>query len=172
MFQAYGWARARRVVVVRQHAKERDFIRGRELFDDPAYLYQAILTNRDDVPEEIWRFYRKHADIERQIRELKWDYGIDGFCQQKFYATEAAFRLVCVTYNLMSLLQEKLGKKVYQTLGTLRGQLLACGAVVGRDGRRTMLRLSLAGPWRRQFERGLERFFPTVKSNCNSVDSG
>ncbi len=172
MFQAHGWMRARRVVVVRQHAKERDFIRGRELFDDPAYLYQAILTNRDDAPEEIWRFYRKHADIERQIRELKWDYGIDGFCQKKFYATEAAFRLVCVTYNLMSLLQEKLGKKVYQTLGTLRGQLLACAAVLGKDGRRTMLRLSLAGPWRKQFEQGLARFFPTVKSNCNSVDSG
>lgn len=136
MFQAQGWTRARRVVVVHQHAKERDFVRGRELFDNPAYLYQAILTNREDAPEEVWRFYRKHAEVESRIRELKWDYGIDGFCQKKFFPTEAAFRLVCVTYNLVSLLQEKLGKKVYQTLGTLRGQLLACGAVVGRDSRR------------------------------------
>ena len=138
MFQAQGWSRARRVVLVRQHAKDRDFIRGKELFDDPAYLYQGILTNRADAREAIWRFYRGHAVIENQIRELKWDYGIDGFCQKKFFATEAAFRLVCVTYNLMSLLQEKLGKKVYQTLGTLRAQMLACGAVVGRSGRKTM----------------------------------
>jgi len=108
VFQAHGWTHARRVVIVRQRAKERDFIRGRELFDDPAYLYQAILTNREDAPEEIWRFYRKHADIERQIRELKWDYGIDWFCQKKYFATEEAFRLVCVTYNLMSLLRDKL----------------------------------------------------------------
>jgi hypothetical protein len=33
----------------------------------------------------------------------------------------------------MSLLQEKIGKAIYQTLGTLRSQLLTCGAVVGRE---------------------------------------
>lgn len=172
MFQAHGWRRARRVVLVRQRTKERDFVRGRELFDDRAYAYQAILTDRTDRPEDVWRFYRGHAEIENQIRELKWDYGIDGFCQKKFYATEAAFRLVCVTYNLMSLLQEKLGKTTYQTLGTLRSQLLACGAVVGRAGRKTVLRLSLAGPWRQQFEAALQVFFPTKNVNCDAVGSG
>jgi hypothetical protein len=172
MFQAHGWTRARRVVLVRQRTKERDFVRGRELFDDPAYAYQGILTDRTDLPEEVWRFYRGHAEIENQIRELKWDYGIDGFCQKKFFATEAAFRLVCVTYNLMSLLQEKMGKTTYQTLGTLRSQLLACGAVVGRAGRKTVLRLSLAGPWRGQFERALQVFFPTKNLNCGAVGSG
>jgi len=172
MFQAQGWSRARRVVLVRQHAKDRDFIRGRELFNDPAYLYQGILTSRADVPEDVWRFYRDHAVIENQIRELKWDYGIDGFCQKKFFATEAAFRLVCVTYNLMSLLQEKLGRKVYQTLGTLRTQMLACGAVVGKSGRKTMLRISLRGPWREQFQRALSVFFPTTNINCDAVGTG
>lgn len=172
MFKAQGWTQARRVVLVRQHARERDFVRGRELFDDPAYLYQAILTNRNDSPEEVWRFYRGHAEVENRIRELKWDYGIDGFSQRKFFATEAAFRLVCVTFNLMSLLQEKLGKTVYQTLGTLRAQLLACGAVVERDGRKTMLRVSLAGPWREQFEYALQTVFPSKNVICGAVGTG
>jgi len=169
MFQAYGWQRTRRVVLIRQRAKDRDFVRGRELFDDPAYLYQAILTNRTDAPEHVWRFYRGHAEIETKIRELKWDYGIDGFTQKKFFATEAAFRLVCVTYNLMSLLQEKIGQKGYQTLGTLRARLLACGAVVGRDGKKTILRLSLAGPCRERFKRALGVFFQSKDSNCGAV---
>lgn len=168
MFQAHGWKRARRVVLIRQRAKDRDFVRGRELFDDPAYLYQAILTNRTDVPEEVWRFYRPHAEIETRIRELKWDYGVDGFAQKRFFATEAAFRLVCVTFNLVSLLQDRTGQR-YQTLGTLRTQLLACGAVLGREGRRIKLRLSLAEPWRDRFERALATFFPTTKANCASV---
>ena len=171
MFQAHGWTRARRVVLIRQRAKDRDFVRGRELFDDPAYLYQAILTNRTDAPEEVWRFYRGHAEIETKIRELKWDYGIDGFSQKKFFATEAAFRFVCITYNLISLLQEKLGQH-YQTLGTLRAQLLACGALVGRDGKKTMLRLSLAGPWRERFQRALDIFFSTTRTNCTAVEEG
>lgn len=171
MFQAHGWKKARRVVLIRQRAKDRDFVRGRELFDDPAYLYQAILTNRTDAPEEVWRFYRPHAEIETRIRELKWDYGIDGFAQKRFFATEAAFRFVCVTFNLVSLLQDRTGQS-YQTLGTLRTQLLACGAVLGREGRRRILRLSLAGPWRERFERALATFFPTTKANCASVAGG
>ena len=61
VFQAQGWKRSRRVVLVRQRAKDRDFVRGRELFDDPAYLYQGILTNRTEAPEEVWRFYRPHC---------------------------------------------------------------------------------------------------------------
>jgi hypothetical protein len=171
MFQAHGWKRKRRVVLIRQRTKARDFIRGRELFDDPAYAYQAILTNRTEAPEEVWRFYRPHAEIETRIRELKWDYGIDGFAQKRFFATEAAFRLVCVTFNLVSLLQERTGQK-YQTLGTLRTQLLACGAVLGRAGRRTILRLSLGGPWRERFERALATFFPTTKLDCTAVAGG
>ena len=92
VFQSKSWSRARRLVLIRQRNRKEDFVRGRELFDDPAYAYQAILTDRTDAPEEVWRFYRGHAEIENQIRELKWDYGIDGFCQKKFFATEAAFR--------------------------------------------------------------------------------
>jgi hypothetical protein len=172
MFQAHGWTLARRVVLIRQRKKELDFVRGRELFDLPGYVFQAILTNMADAPEEVWRFYRKHAEIEGKIRELKWDYGIDGFSQRKFFATEAAFRMVCMTFNLMTLLQDKIGQKRYQTLGTLRTQLLACGAVLGRDGKRTLLRLSLAGPWRERFEHALASFFPTGISNCASVETG
>jgi hypothetical protein len=171
VFQAQGWKKSRRVVLVRQRAKDKDFVRGRELFDDPAYLYQAILTNRTDAPENVWRFYRKHADIENQIRELKWDYGVDGFCQKKFFATEAAFRLVCVTYNLVSLLQDKLGFTTYRTLGTLRAQLFAMGAILGRKGRKTVLRISLTGPFRGRFEGYLRGLFPSLKLNCGAVET-
>lgn len=172
VFQAQGWSRPRRVVLVRQRTSADDFVRGRELFDDPAYAYQAILTNRAEEPEEIWRFYRGHADIENRIRELKWDYGIDGFCQKKFFATEAAFRLVCVTHNLMTLLQDKLGFEVHRTLGTLRANLLACGAVVGHSGRRTVLRMSLSGPWRDRFRHYLDILFPTSNINRGAVGGG
>jgi hypothetical protein len=172
LFQAQGWSKERRVVLVRQRTKANDFVRGRELFDDPAYVYQAIITNRHELPEEIWRFYRKHADIENQIRELKWDYGMDGFCQKKFFATEAAFRFVCVVYNLVSLLQDKLGFSVYRTLGTLRTQLLAVGALLGRSGHTPVLRLSLQGPWRDRFNGYLQILLPSQKSNCGAVGTG
>ena len=108
-FQAKNWARPRRLVLIRQRNRKKDFIRGRELFDDPAYRYQAIFTNLSLPPEAVWRFYRKRAVLENKIRELKWDYGIDGFCMKKFFATEAAFRLVCFAYNLMQGFQRAIG---------------------------------------------------------------
>ncbi|MCI0553988.1 MAG: IS1380 family transposase [Anaerolineae bacterium] len=172
IFQAQGWSRERRVVLIRQRTQENDFVRGRELFDDPAYVYQGIVTNRHESPEEIWRFYRKHADIENQIRELKWDYGMDGFCQKKFFATEAAFRFVCVAYNLVSLLQSKLGFSVFRTLGTLRTQILAVGAILGRDGRNSILRMSIPERLRTRFDGYLQALFPSLKSNCGAVESG
>ena len=130
-----------------------------------------MLFRSTDAPEEVWRFYRKHADIENQIRELKWDYGADGFCQKKFFATEAAFRMVCVTYNLVSLLQEKLGFPVYKTLGSLRSQLFTVGTIMGTQGRKTILRMSLSGPWRERFEEHLRILFPSSKPNCGAVGS-
>lgn len=172
MFQAQGWSKARRVVLIRQRARSGDFVRGRELFDDPAYVYQAILTNRTDAPEEVWRFYRDHAEVEARIRELKWDYGIDGFCQKKFFATETMFRFVCFLHNLMTLLQDKLGFPVYRTLGTLRAQLLTQGAIVGRVGHRTVLRLSLSGLWREKFRGFLEVLWPSTKINSVAVQTG
>ena len=109
VFQAKSWSRGRRLVVIRQRKREKDYVRGRELFDDKAYVYQGIFTDLPDPPEEVWRFYRKRGVLETRIRELKWDYGIDGFCMKKFYATEAAFRMVCFAYNLVQGFQRAIG---------------------------------------------------------------
>ena len=102
MFQAQGWSRARRVILVRQRTENKDF----------------------------------------------------------------------VTYNLVTLLQERMGAKIYRTLGTLRTQLFACGAIMGRSGRRTLLRISLTGPWRERFLEALGVFFPMEKPDCGAVETG
>ena len=118
VFQAKSWSRPRRLVVIRQRDRPNDFVRGKELFDDKAYLYQGIFTDLPDAPEEVWRFYRKRAVLETRIRELKWDYGLDGFCMKKFYATEAAFREVCFAYNLMQQFQKELGIQTKKRLAS------------------------------------------------------
>jgi len=171
-FQAQGWSCSRRVILVRERTPKKDFVRGRELFDNPAYVYQAILTNRSEAPEYVWRYQRGRSDCENRIRELKWDYGIDGFCLKKFFSTEAAFRLICLTYNLMVIMERKLGNSIHRTLGVLRSQVLACGAILGKAGRKTMLRLSLKGEWRDQFMEWIARLSPSEKTNCVAVGSG
>ena len=80
--------------------------------------------------------------MENRIGELKHDLGADGFCMQKFFATEAAFRAVLLVFNLLAEFQRAAGLPGYREPATLRTQVLTCGAMLGRAGRRLVLHLS------------------------------
>ena len=69
----------------------------------------------------------------------------DGFCPQPFYATEAAFLAVLLTFNLLSLYQHQTTPRAsYRQPGTLRVAVFLCGAVLGVLGRQTVIKLSVA----------------------------
>jgi hypothetical protein len=76
------------------------------------------------------------------VAELKHDLGADGFCLKQFFATEAAFRAVLLLFNLLSEFQRAAGLPDYRAPATIRMQVLTCGAVLGRAGRRLVVHLS------------------------------
>ncbi|MCK9205330.1 MAG: transposase [Bacteroidales bacterium] len=91
-----------------------------------------------------WELYRHRAEAETQIRELKESYGLEGFCCEDFGATEAAFRWVCVAYNLMSLYKTALiNSKRDPTLATLKFQCIAIASYLVRHSRKTTLAMSV-----------------------------
>jgi len=53
-------------------------------------------------PLEVWRQYNGRAGIEHVIRELRHGYGLQQFCCQDFWATEAVLSMVVMAYNLRS----------------------------------------------------------------------
>jgi hypothetical protein len=151
-YQAQDWAKARRVVVVRYRIKDQPST-GRLLLATPGYAYSAYTTNLSLPPLQVRALYLGRADSENRIRELLQDFAISGFVSQKFWATEAAFRLACWGYNLMALFRQALlGKTAKHTLGTLRVQCFAIGASLGQAGHRQMLRIGLSPPRRAWFE--------------------
>jgi len=91
---------------------------------------------------------------------------------KKFYATEAAFRVVCFTYNLMQGFQRAIGIRTKRTLGVIRALVLACGAELGRDGRKMVLRLSAAGRRKERFGEYWERISHWKNLNGVAVESG
>jgi DNA-directed RNA polymerase subunit N (RpoN/RPB10) len=152
-YKAQCWQKPRRVVVVRQLVKERPQAGGKYLFDMHDYRYQAWSTNLTLPAAEVWRLYRGRADAENRIEELKYDFGLDSFCLDQFYATEAAFRSVMVAYNMISLFRQAvLGVKIQPRLATIRFQCFAIGSWIGRKYRRNVLRVSLAHKRRPWFE--------------------
>lgn len=146
-YQAGTWGRSRRIVVVRKNTNQLPHSGGKTLFADydafARYRYSAFITNLDLSAELIWKTYKKRADAENQIKELKYDYGMEGFCSESFSATESAFRWVMTAYNLMSLFRQKvLQGKSSPTLSTVRFKCIALGSYIVTKGRSVILKIA------------------------------
>jgi len=99
------WNVERRFVVLRERIRESKDAVGRKLLDVPGYTYRVWVRNRTESAVEIWRDYNGRAPVEQRIEEMKNDLHADGFCTKAFFATEAAFLGVVLSYNLLSLYQ-------------------------------------------------------------------
>jgi len=156
-YRAHGWSAPRRLVVVRELLDERPEARGRKLLEVPGYTFHVLVTTLGHDPVATWRFYNSRAESENRIKELKEDFGADGFCLQSFDGTEAAFRLVCFLFNLIAEFKREVIQDQAPRLSTLRTKVLVIGAILGREGRHTVLRLGLRERWRQRFAALLQR---------------
>jgi hypothetical protein len=138
----HGWNAERRFVAIRERERESRDSLGRKLIDVPGYTFRIFVTSGAEAPEETWRDYNRRADMENRIAELKHDLGADGFCLKEFFATEAAFRAVLLLFNLLAEFQRAAGLPGYRQPATIRTQVLTCGAILGRAGRRLVVHLS------------------------------
>lgn len=139
-FKQGGWSKARRIVIIKQEEEVRKKTTGKKLQSlfkledidkDKVYKtrYHAFVTNQKLPAIQIWEQYKKRGDAENRIKELKQDFGAQGFCMDNFCATETAMRFLMVGYNLMSLFRLlTLQKSPSPTLATLRFNCFAVGS--------------------------------------------
>jgi hypothetical protein len=161
-YQAPNWRAPRRLVVVREEVAERPDARGRKLIDVPGYLFHAMVTTLGHAPAEVWRFYNHRADCENRLKELKDDFGANGFCLRSFDATDATLRLVCFLFNLVALFKREVMPREAPTLASLRTAVFVVGGILGQDGRVPVLRLGLVGARQREYAALLERVASVV----------
>ena len=168
-YQSKGWGKSRRIVVVRKDVEKLPDCGGKTLFshedDYLRYRYSAYVTTSELSDELIWVTYKHRAEAENQIKELKYDYAMEGFCFKEIHATEFAFRWVMMAYNLMSFVRNKIAvSKVKHTLSTLKFRCIAIGAYLVTSGRQKKLMLAVSGT-KRDYIEGLfekiRRFDPT-----------
>ncbi|HUW98429.1 MAG TPA: IS1380 family transposase [Acidiferrobacter sp.] len=187
-YQAPSWSCPRRVVGIRQHIDKRVNPKSKTLSlwaSDPQwgrYRFAALVTDLTLPAAEIWRLYRGRADCENRIKELKYDFAADSFCLQDFWATEASLNVALLAYNFMSLFRQAAlrasvlehgSQDIQHTLQTLRFKLFAKAGYTTTEGRKDILKLSLAmhkrewmeGLWDRSKTFSLPvRFTPTFSS--------
>lgn len=160
-YKAIKWDKPRRIVVIRQSKIVNKNATGKQLTlyqEDDAYYnwrYHCFATNQSLPAIEIWHQYKRRGDAENRIKELKEDFGAEGFNMDSFYATEAAIRMVCMSYNLMSLFRQVTHQTPIQPkLTTLRFNCFAVGSWVIKDGRKEKLKMSVPNE-RRKWYQGL-----------------
>jgi hypothetical protein len=145
MYKQNGWKKARRIVVIKQDEEVRTRATGkklRTLFSNTDYekekLYKqrfhAFITNQELPASQIWEQYKGRGDSENRIKELKEDFGVEGFNMDDFCATEVAMRFVMIGYNLMSLFRLLTHQTQPQPkLATLRFNCFAVGSWIEQD---------------------------------------
>ena len=164
-YRASKWKKERRIVVCRRKKPiqtEQSMIGSlfMEIEERESYEYYAFVTNCELSCSMIHSIYNKRGDCENIIKELKYDYSIDGFALQGFYPMEAAFRFIMLAYNIMVIFKQSvLTSKHSHRLSTIKFQCIALGSYVVKNGRNKMLKLSAEGK-RRHF---LEKIFNKVE---------
>ncbi len=141
-YQAGGWTRARRMVVVR----ERSAVRPEgQLLDLPVITdEQFIATPLDWDEEDIWHCYNQRCTLETSIRTLKEDWSFDAFSTHGFAANAADLFLKGMAYNLTLAMQQMLNPKdraIIHTAETIRRRWFLLPAVIATHARDIFLRL-------------------------------
>ena len=169
--QETGWARARRMVIIRHEVKEKKRPGGKALLEVPGYLFQALVTSQGaaHTPIALWRDYNKRAGCECVIKELDAGFALPQLILSKFWASEAALSLAVVSYNLVALFEQKLGWQDNRvTVGTLRHWLFVTAGVLGSHARQSTLKFAVPSSQRPWWER-LWRKIASPYPNCNAV---
>lgn len=145
------WTQERRYVVVKQKVKENKVPPGKMLSLFPeedeisGYRFGAYITTFKEEPVKIWRKYRLRADDENRIKENKNDFGLEGFCLDNFYATEACMLVRVLLYNIIHLFRTTILSKAEKnkTLQLIRSKYIIIPAIFGNSGRYSVLRLGI-----------------------------
>ena len=167
-----GWAKARRLILIRHKVREKKRPGGKKLIEVDGYTFQALVTNLPESvpPIAVWRDYNARAGCEGVVKQLDMDFALDKLCLKKFFATEAAMSLAVVAYNLCVLFQRHLGWMDRVTAATLRFRLFSTGGIISNTGGRTTIRLAVPveqRPWWRSLYQKLLGVLP----NCNAIPS-
>lgn len=170
--QEQGWARPRRLVLIRHEIKEKKRPGGKALIEVPGYLFQALVTNQRasaTTPIALWRDYNKRAGCECVIKELDAGFALPKLILSKFWASEAALSLAVISYNLVVLFEQKLGWQENRvTVGTLRYWLFVTAGVLGNHAREKTLKFAVPKSQRPWWER-LWGKIASPYPNCNAV---
>ena len=153
--QPHHWNKPHRYVVVRRPIPtDLEEAKQLTLFKDKKYAYHVIVTNLTMHPWRVWLFYAGRANIEKNIRELVYDYPLGHIPTSDWTANVAFFQLVLFAYNIVHWFKRLYlpPEYCYATLETIRSHFLVIPAKLSKQGSKNILHLPRDYHYRHEFE--------------------
>jgi hypothetical protein len=150
------WKKSRRFVISRVLKEEKyraqlSFLEGEE------YDYFFFVTNTELSSEDVVNFYQNRGNCENYIKEAKYDMAVGQLLPKSFWANEAVFQLMMLTYNLFLLFKiDFMWKTEYrQQIKTFRLKYIFLAGKIIRTARSVVMKLSEKYPYQEIYEKGL-----------------
>jgi hypothetical protein len=148
------WDKDRRFVVSRVLKPEKDrsqlsFLEG----SDFKYFY--FVTNTELSSEKVVIAYEKRGNAENYIKEAKYDMAVGRLLLKSFWANEAIFQLMMLSYNLFLLFKfDFLGISEFrQQIKTFRLKYVFLAGKIIRTARYVVMKLPAKYPFRDVYEK-------------------
>jgi hypothetical protein len=150
----HNWEKLHRFVVVRRPIPE-DPIEAKQLtlFKDKKYIYHIFVTNLKTSPWRVYRFYKPRAIIEKNNREFLYDYPMGKIPTDSWTANVAFFQILLFAADIIHWFKRLCLSKerLYQTLDTIRTDLLILPANLAKHGIENVVILPKDYHYRKEF---------------------
>lgn len=148
------WDKDRRFVVSRvlKPEKERAQL---SLLEGDEYEYFYFVTNTELASEKVVIAYEKRGNAENYIKEAKYDMAVGRLLLKSFWANEAIFQLMMLSYNLFLLFKlDFLGISEFrQQIKTFRLKYVFLAGKIIRTARYVVMKLLGKYPFRDVYEK-------------------
>jgi hypothetical protein len=149
-----SWEENRRFVVSRvlKPEKERAQLSLSKILE---YEYFFFITNTSLPSEKVVISYEKRGNAENYIKEAKYDMSVGHLILKSFWANEAVFQIMMLTYNMFLLFKmDCLSITEYrQQIKTFRLKYVFIAAKIIKTARTVIMKISEKYPYREVYEK-------------------
>ena len=115
------------------------------------------MTNTELPSAKVVIAYEKRGNAENYIKEAKYDMVVGHLLLQSFWANEAIFQLMMLTYNLFLLFKMDFAKgtEYRQQIKTFRLKYIFLAGKIIKTARSVVMKLSEKYPYQESYEKSL-----------------
>lgn len=156
----HKWYKLHRFVVVRRPIpKDPTEEKQLTLFKDKKYVYHVFVTNLTISPWRVYLFYKPRATIEKNIRELLYDYPMGKIPTDTWTANVAFFQLLLFAADIVHWFKRLCLPKEYlmATLDTIRTDFIVLPARLVREHKKNVVKLPHDYHYQQEFLAAVEK---------------